>query len=154
MRIPDTLMRNYFELLTDVPDDEIASLTDPKTCNPRDSKEKLAKTIVTQYHTAGAADKAAEEFRRVHSSGGKGLPDDVPEITVPPEMIADGKIVPLDLIMACRFEKSRSEGRRIVAERGIRLNGEVVEDALTPIAIKTGDILQRGRRRFVRLVLR
>jgi tyrosyl-tRNA synthetase len=55
--------------------------------------------------------------------------------------------------MACGFEKSRSEVRRIVAERGIRLNGDTIEDALTPLAVRSGDILQRGKRKFVRLVL-
>ncbi len=154
MRIPDTLMRNYFELLTDVDEDEIASLTDPQQSNPRQSKEQLAKTIITQYHSAQAAERAAEEFRRVHGGKGKGLPDDIPEVTVPADPIKDGKITPLDLIMACGFEKSRGGARRIVAERGIRLNGNVVEDALTPIAIKSGDVLQRGRRKFVRLVIR
>ncbi|MHC4698530.1 MAG: tyrosine--tRNA ligase [Planctomycetota bacterium] len=153
MRIPDTLMQNYFELLTDVAEDEIASLTDPDKCNPRDTKEKLAKIIITQYHDAQAGEKAAEEFRRVHGGGGKGLPDDIPEVTLPAEMMSDGEITPLDLIMACGFEKSRSEGRRTVAEGGIRLNGGVVEDVHTPIPIKSGDILQRGKRKFVRLVL-
>jgi len=154
MRIPDELMRSYFELLTDVPVDDIARLTDLSRSNPRDSKEHLAKTIITQYHSESAADAAAVEFRRVHGGrGGGGLPDEVPEFTVPADKFQDGKVVPLDLILACGFEKSRSEGRRIVAERGIRLNGDVIEDPLTPIQIKSGDILQRGKRRFVRLTL-
>jgi len=154
MRIPDELMRSYLELLTDVPAGDIARLTDSSRSNPRDSKERLAKAIVTQYHSEGAANAAADEFRRVHGGrGGGGLPDDVPDITVPADKVQDGKIVPLDLILACSFEASRSEARRIVAERGIRLNGDVIEDALTPIQIRPGDILQRGKRRFVRLKL-
>jgi tyrosyl-tRNA synthetase len=154
MRIPDELMRSYFELLTDVPPADIVRLADPGRSNPRESKEHLAKTIITQYHSAGAADAAAEEFRRVHGGrGGGGLPDEVPDVPLPADKLQDGKIVPLDLILACSFEKSRSEARRIVAERGIRLNGEVIEDPLTPIQVKAGDILQRGKRRFVRLTL-
>jgi tyrosyl-tRNA synthetase len=81
------------------------------------------------------------------------LPDDIPEVVVPPEMAPDGKIIPLDLITHCGFEKSRSEARRRVAERGIRLNGEVIDDCLAPLPVKTGDILQRGKRKFVRLVI-
>ncbi len=153
MRVPDELMRSYFELLTDVPEADITRLTDFRHCNPRDSKEQLAKTIVAQYHSVSAADAAAREFRRVYSGGGGGLPDEIPEVVLPPDKIQDGKIVPLDLILACNFESSRSEGRRIVGERGIRLNGEVIEDAMTPIEIRSGDILQRGKRRFVRLKL-
>ncbi len=152
MCIPDELMRSYFELLTDVPETHIASLTDPSQSNPRDSKEVLAKTVITQYHSAEAAEAAAREFRRVH--GGGGLPDEIPDVALPPEKVSDGKIVPIDLITHCGFEKSRSEARRLVAERGVRLNGEVIEDAVRPISVKTGDILQRGRRRFLRLVVR
>ena len=154
MRIPDPLMRSYFELLTDVPPGEVDRLTDFGKSDPRESKEALAKTIITQYHSAEAAEAAAEEFRRVHGGGGGGLPDEIPEVAVPAEKVHDGAIAPLDLITHCGFEKSRSDARRIVAERGIRLNGTVVEDALTPIVVKTGDILQRGKRRFVRLVVR
>jgi tyrosyl-tRNA synthetase len=153
VRIPDQLMRAYFELLTDVPEEEIARLTDPAKCHPRDTKEHLAKIIITQYHSAEAAEAAADEFRRVHGGGSQGLPDDIPEVSLPADKMKDGKIVALDLVMACGFEKSRSEGRRIVAERGVRLNGLVIEDANEPLDVKTGDILQRGRRRFVRLVV-
>jgi tyrosyl-tRNA synthetase len=153
MRIPDELMRSYFELLTDVPESEVAELTDTARCNPRDTKEALAKTIITQYHSKDAANAAADEFRRVHGGGGGGLPDEIPNVTLPAETLQDGRVVPIDLILHCGFEKSRSEARRIVAERGIRLNGNVVEDAQEPIQVQTGDILQRGKRRFVRLEL-
>ena len=154
MRIPDTLLPNYFELLTDVETEEIASLTDTTKCNPRDTKEALAKIIITQYHCAEAADSAAAEFRRVHGgSGTGGLPDEIPEVIVPADEITDGKISPIALIIAGGFEKTRGEARRIIAERGIRLNGEVIDDLHTPVAVKSADILQRGKRRFVRLVV-
>ncbi len=153
MRIPDELMRNYFELLTDAPEQEIARLTDRAQINPRDAKEVLAKTVITQYHSAEAAAVAAEEFRRVHGGGSTGLPDEIPEVAVPSDKMTDGKISPVDLITHCLDEKSRSEARRLVAERGVRLNGAVIEDPNTPIAVQSGDILQRGKRRFVRLRL-
>lgn len=153
MRIPDELMRSYFELLTDVPEAKIADLSDLSKVNPRDSKEELAMTIITEYHSAEAAGAAAEEFRRVHGGRAGGLPDEIPEITLPADKIRDGKIVPIDLITHCGFGESRSETRRLVAERGVRLNGKVIEDATDPIAVKAGDVLQRGRRRFVRLRL-
>ncbi len=153
MRIPDELMRSYFELLTEIPADEVSALTDASQNNPRDSKETLARTIIAQYNSAAAADAAADEFRRVHGGGGGGLPDEIPEVTLPADKISDGKIMPIDLITYCSFGESRSEARRLVAERGVRLNGEVIEDAVTRLAIRSGDILQRGKRRFVRLIL-
>ncbi len=154
MRIPDELMANYYELLTDLCEDEVASLVDAAQCNPRDSKERLAKEIIRQYHSADVADKAAEEFRRVHGGGGgQGLPDDIEEWQIPVNLMSDGRATPVDLLVSCGFEQSRGEARRIVAERGIRLNGKVIEEATQPIEIKNGDVLQRGKRRFLRLVI-
>jgi len=153
MSIPDDLMRSYFELVTDVPAADIVRLCDPGQCNPRDGKEALAKSITAQFHSEEAAAAAAEEFRRVHGGGGGGLPDDVPEQPVPTELMANGCIIPLDLVVACAFVSTRGEGRRLIAEGGIRLNGRTIEDALTPMEIRTGDVLQRGKRRFVRLVV-
>ena len=151
MRIPDELMRNYFELLTDVPPAQISDWLDAGKQNPRESKELLAKTIIAQYHSASDAEAAAAEFRRVHGGGGGGLPDDIPDVTVPAEKLRDGLISPIDLIVECLGEKSRSEARRVIAERGVKINGSVIEDANAPLSVKTGDILQRGKRKFIRL---
>jgi len=152
MRIPDELMRNYFELLTDVPEEAIAEQTNLTKCNPRDSKEFLAKTIITQYHTAPDAQAAADEFRRVHGgSGERGLPDDISEVVVPADKIHDDKIAVVDLLVDCLGEKSRGEARRLIAQKGAKLNGAVIEDASASIPVKSGDVLQRGNRRFVRL---
>lgn len=153
MRIPDEVMRNYFELLTDEPPERIAELTDRTKCNPRDTKEQLARTIITQYHSAEAAEAAADEFRRIHAGGGGGLPDEIPEVTLPADRVDGGKIVPVDLIRCCGFAGSNSEARRLVTERGVRLNNAVIEDPLAPVAVHSGDICQRGKRKFVRLVL-
>ena len=151
MRIPDALMRNYFELLTDVPAEQVADFTDVGKHNPRDVKEELAKTIIAQYHSANDAETAAAEFRRVHGGGAGGLPDEIPDALVPGERISNGTISPLDLIVDCLGEKSRGEARRLIAERGVKINGAVIEDPNAPIPIKSGDILQRGKRKFVRL---
>ncbi len=153
MSIPDALMRNYFELLTDLASDTIATLINPSESDPRDSKETLAKTIIAKYHSSEAADHAAAEFRRMFSGDGSGMPDDVPEITLPADKVEDGRIAPVDLITFCGLEKSRSEARRLVAQSGARLNGQVIADPNTPIPVKSGDVLQRGKRRFVRLML-
>jgi tyrosyl-tRNA synthetase len=154
MRIPDELMRNYFELLTDIPPAQVADWLDAGKYNPRESKELLAKTIITQYHSAAEAEAAAAEFRRVHGGGGGGLPDDIPNATVPADKLKDGLISPIDLIVECLGEKSRGEARRVIAERGVKLNGAVIEDPIAPLSVKTGDILQRGKRKFVRLQIR
>jgi tyrosyl-tRNA synthetase len=154
MRIPDQQMGNYFELLTDLPEAEIVSYLDPATSNPRGAKEKLAKTIITRFHSAQAAEDAAAEFKRVHAgAGGGGLPDEVPEVALPAAMLDGGKIVPLDLITHCGFARSRGEARRLVSQNGIKLNGTPIGDAQDPVEVKSGDVVQRGKRQFARLII-
>lgn len=116
--------------------------------HPRDAKEILAKIIVTQYHGAEAAEAAAVEFRRIF--GKDGLPDKIPNVTLP----SNGQITPIDLIIHCKFENSRNKARKLIAQRGVRLNGQIISDPCTPITVKSGDICQRGKRRFVRLLIK
>ena len=154
MRIPDETMPDYFRLVTDLPPDEAAALCDSSIANPRDTKERLAKEIITRFHSADAADAAAAEFKRVHGGGRKGgLPDEIPEMVVPAEMMADGTVAMIDLITHCGFAKSRGDARRLVAQGGVRLNGKTLDDPLKTLPIKTGDVLQRGKRQFVRLAI-
>lgn len=122
MRIPDSLMRSYFELLTDVQPSDVDRWVDPSRGNPRDAKEFLAKTIIEQYHSKDAADAAANEFRRVHGGGGGGLPDEIDKFLVPAECLHNGCISPIDLVVQCGFETSRSRARKLIAEKGVRLN--------------------------------
>ena len=150
MRVPDELMCSYFTLLTDVPEPRIAELTATAGVNPRDAKEELARTIIAQYHSAEAAESAAEEFRRVFGGGGSGLPDDIPEVPIPAGSLSDGKMNPIDLITLC-FGGTRTEARRLIDERGVKLNGIAIEDYNAPVAVKSGDVLQRGKRKFARL---
>ncbi|HNQ21719.1 MAG TPA: tyrosine--tRNA ligase [Phycisphaerae bacterium] len=154
MRVPDPLMADYFRLLTDVPEAEFLDWCDTARHNPRDTKERLAKIIITAFHSAAAADAAAAEFARVHGGGSAGgLPDEIPTVSLPAEKLQDGRIVPVDLALLCGFCTTRGEARRLIAERGVRLNGQALEDPHTPIPIQPGDIIQRGKRQFVRLVL-
>lgn len=152
MRIPDSLMRNYFELLTDLPASEVARYCNTESSNPRESKEALAKTIIAQYHSAQAADAAAGEFKRVHGGGGGGLPDDIEEFHIPADKLTDGRIAPADLAVLVGFSASRGEAKKLIAEKGVKLNNETLEDPFTPIAIAPGAILQRGRRKFLKLI--
>ena len=152
MRVPDPLMVDYFTLLTDVPEAEVAVLVDFNKSNPRETKEKLAKEIITQYHSAAAADAAAVEFQRVHGGGG-GLPDVIPEMSIPADRIASGRIGIVSLVCLCGFANSNSDARRLILERGVRLNGQVVDDIMLFVDIAHGDVVQRGKRRFVRLLI-
>lgn len=145
MSIPDELMRNYYELLTRLPRNEIDQALDAGQTHPRDAKVALAKRVITAFHSPEEAARADEEFFRIHGAGRTGLPDDIPEMSVPSPIRA------MDLVVACGFAATNGEARRLIAERGVRLNGEPLTDAQAMIDIQPDTVLQRGKRRFVRV---
>ena len=89
----------------------------------------------------------------MHGGDGGGLPDVIPDQSIPADKLDDGKIGIVSLVRLCGFASSNGEARRLVAERGVRVNGDVVEDIASVLSIGNGDVVQRGKRRFVRLVI-
>jgi tyrosyl-tRNA synthetase len=153
MSITDELMRNYYTLLTKVEETRINELLDPARTHPRDAKVELGRQIVTRFHGAAEAEHAVEEFFRIHGKGKTGLPDDIEDVRVPAELCSDGAIGAAELVVCCGFAKSKGEARRLIAEGGVKLDGEALSDPQGRLTIRTGQIVQRGKRRFVRLVV-
>ncbi|MBN1943720.1 MAG: tyrosine--tRNA ligase [Phycisphaerae bacterium] len=141
MSIPDNLMPNYYTLLTDIPAEEIAVLTDPDKTHPRQAKADLAKRIVAQYHSAEAAEAAAAEFDRVFAA--RQTPTDMPEIRVPA-----GQINIIDLIVTAKFAPSRKEARRLIEQGAVSLNDEKIVDINATVLAESGAVLKVGKRRF------
>ena len=150
MSIPDNVMRDYFELVTDVPLERIDELLSDTT-HPRDAKVALAKTVVTRYHGDEAADAAEAAFDKVFRQ--HETPDDVPAVTLGPSDLTDGKIWIAKLLVKCGFAKSNGEARRLVAQGGVSLDGETVARADLDIEPRPGMIVKVGKRRFARIVV-
>lgn len=150
MSIPDSLMTKYFELVTDLTPEELekvkADIGSGKM-HPRDAKMFLAKTIVRMYHGEEAAEKAEQHFVTVFQQGT--LPDDIPVV----EWRGAEKISVIDLIVELKMLSSKSEARRMIANRGVKINGEKVEDTNWQVTIADDLIIQVGKRRFVKLQL-
>jgi tyrosyl-tRNA synthetase len=149
MALPDHVMPQYFALLTETPEEELAAMeqalaTGWKGLNPRDLKMRLAREIVAQFHSPEAAAQAEEEFVRVFQR--KELPEELPTFTIAREAVS-----PIDLLVQAGLVGSRSEARRLIDQGGVELDGELVR-GLEPISIKDGAVLRVGKRRFVRLV--
>ncbi len=145
MSIPDTLIMKYYELLTDITDEELKeTAAQLGTVNPRDIKMKLAFTVTAEYHGAEGAQKAQDEFINVFSN--KGLPDDMPEITD-----AQGKNI-LDLLMELNFVPSKGEAKRLIAGGGVKFDGEKITDTGYIITLEKDVILQAGKRKFAKLI--
>ena len=147
MSIPDTLMENYFTLLTDLPPEKIAELVDTEQTHPRQAKALLGKLIVGEYYDDSAAEAAATEFDRVFARGS--APTDMPEIAV-----AAWAMNIVTLIVTSGFAKSTSEARRLVQQNAVRVDEEKIADIEAEVQPRTGMVLRVGKRRFGRIVVR
>jgi tyrosyl-tRNA synthetase len=144
MSIPDALMPNYFELLTDLPKARIASLTDASVTHPRNAKDCLARIIVETFHGSEPANRASTEFRRRFAEGQ--LPSDLEVRTIGQEEIGV-----LDLLRQVGFATSNSEARRLVQQGAVTLDGERIADPTTTIRIEGQPVLRVGKRRVCQL---
>lgn len=147
MSMGDEVIIEYFVLTTDVPMAEIEEMEREMKAgrvNPRDLKMRLAREIITQLYDAEAARKAEEEFVRVFQR--RELPSEMPAFRLEqPKNI-------VDLLVEAGLAASKSEGRRLVQQGGVKLNEEVVSDIEVMISITEPAVLRVGKRRFVQLV--
>jgi tyrosyl-tRNA synthetase len=151
MSMPDALMEKYFRLVTDVHPDEtdrIAAGLASGELHPGETKRRLAREIVTLYHSAEAATAAEERFNTQFRE--RAVPDDIPTF---PLGDAPTWFLP-SLLSESGLAASGSEARRLVSQGAVRLDGEVLDDprAELPAAGLRDRVLQAGKRRFVRLV--
>ena len=147
MSIPDHAMRNYFDLLSSFEPAQIADIEKKMadgSLHPRDAKMTLARDIVAIYRDAGAAARAEAHFKRVFRKGK--LPKDMPTH----ELAAPQNIV--DLLAEVGLAPSKSQARRLVAQGGVRLDGNKVESIEETVIPGEEAILQVGKRRFMRIV--
>jgi tyrosyl-tRNA synthetase len=136
MRISDEQLVQWWSLVAEQPAPDV---------DPMEAKLALARWIVGRSHGEAAAAAAEEHFTRVvrrHE-----VPDEVREVP-----LADADPVHLPALLASVFGVSTSEGRRLIGQGGVRVDGEVVDELDLPRDLLVGAVLQAGRRRFARLV--
>ncbi|MEN9604994.1 MAG: tyrosyl-tRNA synthetase, tyrosyl-tRNA synthetase, partial [Candidatus Parcubacteria bacterium] len=144
MSMQDDLIVEYFTLLTRVlieRIDEIKAGLADKSIHPMEAKKELAQVLVTMYHSNDEANKAAEYFKKTIQD--REVPTEVPEF----ELGAEADVV--SALVTSGLVKSKSEARRVLEEKGIKVNGTVVEDGTT--TLKAGDILQKGKFNFAKV---
>ncbi|MBN1507403.1 MAG: tyrosine--tRNA ligase [Sedimentisphaerales bacterium] len=147
MSLSDDMMEDYFTLLTDLPMDRIAELTNPGKTHPKQAKVLLGKTIVAQFHGPQAAEAAAAGFEKVFGQGQ--LPEDMPEITLPAVPISIK-----NLLTTCRLVETGGEAKRMVQQGGVSIDGQRAADANTEVTPCDAMVVQVGKRRFARLRVR
>jgi tyrosyl-tRNA synthetase len=153
MKIGDELMWRWFELLSfEVSLDDLASMkrdVASGALNPRDIKVALAKELVERFHSPAAADAALADFEARFRQGE--MPKDMPhlELYAPsggvqiPQLLKEGRLAP-----------STSAARRLIAQGGVRLDGNRVSDEGLMLQAGTEVVVQVGKRHFARITLK
>lgn len=147
MSIPDEVLGDYLRLLTDFSAEEIdRMLAEAATgaVNPRDVKERLALAIVTDLHSADAAEDARAEFERIFRR--REIPEEIPDVSVPREAHI------IDVLLMTGRATTRNEARRLITQGGVRLAGARIEEPEQVIRIEEPLVLRVGKRHFFRLI--
>jgi tyrosyl-tRNA synthetase len=144
MRMSDELMWRYIELLSFEPMETVRGWKAEVDAgrNPREIKVLFAKEIVTRFHSKAAADREAEEFGKV--------PQEMPEV----ELFYPATGLPIaQLLKQLNLAPSSSEASRLIAQGGVKVNGDRVSDHA--LRLKKGEtyVVQVGKRRFARVRL-
>jgi len=147
MSMKDDLIANYFELATKLPLAEVKKIKSELKSgriNPRDAKAMLAREIVSLYHGEKAAIKAEKEFKKIFKE--RKHPSDIQGVS-----IKDRRLSLLDLLVKMKLASSKSEAKRLILQKGVKINGHVQEDWKKLITIKKGMIVQAGKRKFAKV---
>jgi tyrosyl-tRNA synthetase len=151
MSISDELMWRYYDLLSFRPAEEIATLK--RECadgrNPRDAKVAFAQEIVARFHSKAAADAALAEFDARFRGGA--MPENIDEVVLQ----TNGAGLPIaQLAKQAGIVDSTSEALRLIAQRGMKIDGDVIADKALLIAAGRTVVVQAGKRRFARVTVK
>jgi len=153
MSLPDDVMMDYYELVTDVPDKEVAEIGEAlrtRSLNPMELKMRLAREIVAQFHSDEAAQAAEEEFTRVFRE--RELPEEpeVHQVDFGEVTDSHGRTGLTRLLADLGAVPSRSEARRLIRQGAVEIDGKVATTDV--VELRDGMVLRVGKRRFLRIV--
>ena len=149
MSIPDSLTGKYALLATDMSEEEVAEVEGASGPAAGAAKRRVAKAVVALYHGADAATEAEAAFDRQFKQ--HEAPDDVPEAEVPEAAVRGDNVYLPKLLSELGLASSGSEARRLIAQEGVRVNGDVVTEEEIARSSLDGALVQVGKRRFVRV---
>lgn len=143
MRIPDELMREWFDLLTDAPADEVSAILAGK---PNEAKKRLGSEIVRFYHGHAGVEQVLSEWKKQFEE--KGDPADMPTASIPAAELADGRIPAIKLLVAVGFCKSNSEARQKIREGAFNFGPDRSKpaDEKASVEIVDGMVVRLGRK--------
>jgi tyrosyl-tRNA synthetase len=143
MRIPDALMKEWFELLTDLPAARIEELL---TGKPNEAKKALGAEVVRFYHGDDAANAVLDDWRRQFEE--KGDPENISEVAIPVAKLKDGAMLAVDLIAETKLAASKGEARRKIEEGAFNYGPDrtKVADVKATVPVTDGLVVRLGRK--------
>jgi len=164
MSLPDHVMIDYFTLVTDVPWEEIEEIQRKlvkRSVNPMDVKKRLAREIVGELHAPEAAEKAEESFARAFQGKSVSIHPESAAATATalPPTLTSTKAIPieqakqlglLEVLLAAGIVPSRSEGRRLLRQRAIDVDGRPITSF--DVELRVGSEIRVGKHQFLRIV--
>lgn len=152
MSVPDELMLKYYELTTDISNEDLATLKAglaDGTVHPRDAKMNLAQNYVRMFHNEEAGVAAKNHFVTVFQQ--RALPDDIQEVVIEESQLENGQIGLIKLVMTLGFATSTSEARRSIQQGALKINEQKHDDVNASVELNDGDIVQVGKRKFAKI---
>lgn len=147
MSIPDTLIVKYMTALTATSQEEIEEVRNAiklGKINPRDAKLLLAEKVTAIYWGPAKAERARNSFLKVFSR--HELPEDVPSVK-----LGGGPQDFADFLVRAKLAPSRSEARRLIQQKAVKIDGVVLPPETKSVDIKNGMVIQAGKRKFVKI---
>ena len=148
MSISDELMFRYYEIITEIPLEEIEKMKMDITngvLHPMEAKKNLGKELVTIYHGVEEGIKAKEWFENVFSK--KNLDVNLPEVEIAGK---EEGIIEL-LVNTLKFTNTTSEARRLIEQGGFKINDEAIKDVKSSIKLESGMIIRAGKKKIVKV---
>lgn len=149
MSAVDDIIIDYFRLTTDVPMSEIQEIDHrikDRSLNPRDAKARLAREIVSIYHSKDDAIAAEKEFEQIFKDKGK------PSKMLRFKALKSTYLI-ADLLRDAKLADSKAEAKRLVEQGGVKINDKIIDDWQVSIDICPGMIVQVGKRRFMQITV-
>jgi tyrosyl-tRNA synthetase len=145
MSVSDDLMFRYFELVTRVSEEEIQAL---RKLHPKEAKKRLARTVTAMYHGEAGAGEGEAHFSRVHES--RQTPEKVEVVNL---ATPSGGLSIVKVIVASGLVATNSEGRRLIQQGAVEVDGIRLADANQPLQAGQEYLIRVGKRRFKRVFL-
>jgi tyrosyl-tRNA synthetase len=146
MSVPDNLILSYFKNLTSLSPEKVNQYEKElkEGRNPKDVKKELAFEVVKTYNSQKEAETAKTEFEKIFEE--KQIPSEVEEYNFP-----ESRMNILDLLARTKMASSKGEAKRLVLQKGVRIDDKVWEDWKGEVNLSPGMVINVGKRKFVRI---